>query len=327
MVPFVPAAAIVSAAPPDFINTASEDRALRRVYSGAFLYADTVCAIDPLTSQPFWSGDHSGLRFRTHHILVALSHLRPLVEAGALLLVPAELPIRRFGSLTSVMPWLDARPSNPRAAAVLDEVFRYRGNSWAKLGLVATAFELEGAARADAIVLNGGRIDWDRILRMLGDGGDDASLHRKTTAALTCIDLPVLQADPATLLAVREDEDSFAAWRAELRLAARLIDSTHDDEDFYSEAEEVLTDYLVPQTKRLRASILRSEAMKSALRDSPLQAAIGAAVTAGLGAPLGLSVAGAAAAAVGGTIGAVATAGLRPSRPTGATRVLMELMR
>jgi len=95
--------------------------------------------------------------------------------------------------------------------------------------------------------------------------------------------LPFLvNADAATIVAIRQDEEAFADWRAELRTVVRSISALPSaGATFEQEAQEVLSDALLPKARALRSEVSRSSVMKSAAGSAALTLGIGAASLAG----------------------------------------------
>jgi hypothetical protein len=111
----------------------------------------------------------------------------------------------------------------------------------------------------------------------------DIDLH--VASALGVTSLPFLVgADVATIVAIRQDQEAFADWRAELRAVARTIGALPSEGDaFRQEAQDVLSDALLPKANALRHAVSRSSVMKSAAGDEVLRLGIGAASLAGAG--------------------------------------------
>ena len=78
-----------------------------------------------------------------------------------------------------------------------------------------------------------------------GDGVQDASV----AAGLAQVEVAFLAGiPPETLVRVHQEEDAFVAWRAQLRLANRLIGYAPSDAEFSNHAAEVIRDVLIVPT-------------------------------------------------------------------------------
>jgi hypothetical protein len=130
---------------------------------------------------------------------------------------------------------------------------------------------------------------FDYRIRLLAQDLASRSIDLQVAASLATADLPFLGGlDPATLVAIRQDEAAFADWRAELRTIGRLIQSTPSDGPaFAREANEVLSDALMPRVHEIEKAVARSTVMKKAAKDSGVQLGIGAASAVGAAAITG----------------------------------------
>lgn len=162
------------------------------------------------------------------------------------------------------------------------------------------------------------------ISSMLHPQARPSSVTSTVVATLASAELPLLADLPVkTLLSIRRDESAFAAWRAELRNATRLISEAPIEYGFSAAASESLRDMLMPTVREIeRVTTVRRRTVGGA-RDATIAFGIGAASAIAHGATGiagGLAGAGAASAA------GLASRVLFPNRQPGANAVVMRLL-
>jgi hypothetical protein len=151
-----------------------------------------------------------------------------------------------------------------------------------------------------------------------------ASATRSVVSALASADLPLLADLPVdTLVRIRRDESAFAAWRAELRSAVRVIRETPSEPGFSLAARATIDDLLMPRVEELRRAATVRQRAVAGVRDATIAFGIGAASALTRGSAsiaAGLTAAGAASAA------GLAARALFPTRQPGANGVLLRLL-
>lgn len=288
----------------------------------------------------------------------ALADVAPLVRSGVIVLVPELTLVWRHQRQL-----LDATRFDTRDAELGELITRLneagdpppwsnvvRGGLVTPSGGIARRYELQhlvqGPAyffhktmaiaadlKADYVPLAGSDSALHMYrLRQLGERLDTQTNHNvtlKLLPGLASAELPFLQElEPRLLLTIREDEEAFADWRAELRDTVRLIQSLPSDgKDFEAEARDVLNDRLMPRARAVEEAVSLSQAMRDATRESLGTFAVSAAA-AGYGSlAMGSTEAWHAAiiAGIAGPLQWLWKVAFRPS-PTGANAVLAELV-
>jgi hypothetical protein len=297
-------------------------RKLRRLASASLLYADSVVEIDPFTfplsEGGFLEEDVEADAFRQHFYRSAclLADIRPLVEHGVVILAPDPGVERNTGRDTRLArDILGASDVGSR-----DEETHVRR-------LAAAIYGLRVAALTDATLAPDDPATWRDISRVLKAAPGRRNVHAQVGAGLASVDLPFLAGIRAeTILRIRQDEDAFAAWRAQLRAATRILRYDVSEDAFRKEAQEVLRDLLEPQAAEVRRAASRSAAVRKVLRSEPLTLGLGGLAAGGSALAAGLPLTGALIGAAGGALGRVAVAAARREKPTGAARVIYELI-
>lgn len=289
---------------------------LQRAYATAFLCADVVVELDPISflvaqHPPGSTSRETELRIGLIAAVWHVEKVRPLIEHGLILLQP--VPTQE-----------DWNEDYSRAQSQLGESNPYTENR-----LAQTISALRIAGLTESTVLPMWRGTW-RKLAMLVDGDrlTRAGLDIKIVAALGEVELPWLGGiTPKTLVRIHQEEEAFLEWRAALRAASRTIGAEPGAANFSREAQAAIEDLLLPQLHAAKRSLSRSHALREAAKDQPLRvglssaAAAGSALVAGL--PLSTAIASSAAAALGGSLApAIAR---RP--PRGPARVIFELLK
>jgi hypothetical protein len=184
------------------------------------------------------------------------------------------------------------------------------------------------SAALDASVL-GYRMDASAFAkRVVIDAGIGEAVHVKVASALACVDLPLFAGiSVETLFRIRRDEEAFSEWRAELRLASRLIAYEPDEHAFAVEAQQVFEDLLSTRARAVGRAMKRSVALRAAAKDQPVHTVLGALFTSGGAMVAGLPIETVLLSALGGMAGRIAGAGLRRPLPSGSARIIAELAR
>lgn len=110
-------------------------------------------------------------------------------------------------------------------------------------------------------------------LRQLGDNlstKTNRNVELRLIPALVNSELPFFaDVEVSTILAIREEEEAFQSWRADLRHAIRQIESLPSEgESFAQEARDILRDTLLPRAAEVSRAVSRSVAMRAATRES-----------------------------------------------------------
>lgn len=295
-------------------------RILRRAACGGLLYADTVVEVDPLSMADrnfrLWPEQAEGLRWHFHDSARLIGQVRPLIEAGILILTPDPGPDN----------WIT---QDFAAASAL--LRREEEKFWEADGdttdVASTLYDLRVAAQADAVILGIDMRSWQAI--DLATGSSSRTNADLTVATgLGFAELPFLAGIPmTTVVRIHDEEAAFVEWRAGLRNAARLLRYAPSEDVFRQEAKEVFEDSLAPQAAAVERAVSRSAALRAAVLDEPIRTAFGAAAMGATTAALGLPLSEVLVGALGGAIGNVAASVLRPKAPTGSARVFYELQR
>lgn len=126
---------------------------------------------------------------------------------------------------------------------------------------------------------------------------------------------------PRTLVEIRENDESFAAWRADLRNAVRLIQTSPERPGFAAEAESVMHDMLMPRMDELRRSATVTSRLQRGTHDAAVAFAVGMLAGVATGdVTAGLAGAGTTASAT------LLLQALFPARPSGSQAVLLRLL-
>jgi hypothetical protein len=263
---------------------------MRRKYTAGLLYADRVVAVDPVSRWTYTSaffGNPRGLVDAWN----GLKRIEPLVRHGCLLLAPIAPP-------DAAIP-----PNASQWERELSEAMGIAGRTYATLP----------------------NWPYERVAQLALNQA--SNLDVLVAEALAAVDLPMLSGLPVdTFLKIRESEDAFTAWRADLRLTGRMLGEITDRRTFVEDAQTLFEDVLVPRADAVRRSFSRSAALRTAIREQPIRTSLGALavglVAAGTGAPPDAAIASATAAGVAQFLAAVL---LRP-KPTGSAAVLANLV-
>lgn len=326
----------------------SPDRAARfqRLYASAALYAHSVGALDPLTLIPFITSPSGGSserraalgRYEVGAVLMEMMQVRPLIEAGVLILVPGWKMRRTRLSDRHQVAMLDTalRPEelteDAGALAYIEQSRSLlRGFPGYGLSMMQLALILREVRAADAIaatpVLGPGK--WPLLCSFDEPPMAPADSDTRVVLALAALELPLpSQPSAHTLVKIRDEEDVFAGWQAQLRTVARTIRASSDSPDFADEARSAFNDYMLPQAAKVRRAVSRSRAIRDAVRDAPIEVGFSALVGTALSAAIGWGPElGAVTGAAGNIIGKGAAAAARPPSLQGPARVMMQLMR
>ncbi len=169
---------------------------------------------------------------------------------------------------------------------------------------------------------------YERRLERVGEElSRKANLDLRVAAALSRSQLPFIRdMSSRTLVEIRQQDEAFDDWRAELRTAVRQIETAPASEDFADEAKEVFSDCIAPRAAEVRRALDRSAVLRSSSRDATLSLVTGVAV-AGTAALAGVSPPIAAATAGTSAIARWALGALFPPRQAGARAIMATLLR
>jgi hypothetical protein len=305
------AALSVSYQQPDLETFRERDRPtvrkLRRRYTGALLYSDRVIAIDPLAfwvQQEVLQTDLTMARAAIYMHWEALRRVEPLLRSGCLLLAPFPAP--------EELHTLIERSFHSPPESRLLETFS---------GLAALTAERTRATLFD--------FPWQDAKEQIDAAlspRDAKLIDLRVVHALEAVELPILTDVPLeTLVQIRESEQAFVDWRAELRSATRLLTIAAGAPGFKEEAQAVLTDAIVPRVNAVRETVSRSTALQHALKEQPIRVTFGAIAAGGAAAASDGTLRAALLSSVASGIAYVLAAPLLRTRPSGAAAVIAEL--
>lgn len=166
--------------------------------------------------------------------------------------------------------------------------------------------------------------------KRLGDELARKDVDLQVVAGLAAADLPFLgELDAATIVAIRRDEQAFTDFRAELRSTARAIEKTPSEgAEFVKEANEVISDALLPKVHEVERTTSRSNVMKGAAKDQTIRFGLGAASVTGAAVIAGTPIAPAALAGLGiSAAGQWVYSSLFGSKPAGTHGILATLIK
>jgi hypothetical protein len=292
------------------------------------LYADEFVEQDPLSFEQYFAGpfdpetSREVLAWRCLDTLEILLQVKPLIDAGIIVLVPIDddpsesvidddldaefddyliahgyAPDQTAG-LTPAEPWYlrDARRTALKSDAILIPTHAHH---WHYL-----AFLDDRAGRGDT-------------------AGKPSATTQKVATSLLTLELPIFAGAPIdTLVKIHENEAAFADWRAALRSSARQINRNCTDEGFEVEAKEVYDDLLLPMTAAVQRATKRSKVLRDLTVEQSARVALGATLGYGSSTFLGIPPAGSVAGAVVGGITSAAYGMMRPEKPNGAASII-----
>jgi hypothetical protein len=122
--------------------------------------------------------------------------------------------------------------------------------------------------------------------RRLERAGDElsrrAELDLRVASALTRTELPfVTEIDARTLVEIRQQEDAFGQWRAQLRTVVKQIESAPESGQFADEAKEAFDDGFAAVAAEVRRAGSRSQVLRASTRDATINLVTGVAVAGG----------------------------------------------
>jgi hypothetical protein len=289
---------------------------LRSQFAAAFLYADRVVDVDPVSVLR-----HTDPGARPYVMAVILNlyeAVRPAVEAGVLLMVPdlltEEIELEDEAAVADEAPF---------SSCFFDRHSERGTFDWIFLRAVRQAARI--AERAKASIFARFPWQWEYVAFI---GGARAHAREVDVAtALVHAELPVvggIRAD--TLVKIHQEEDALVEWRSTLRAAARLIRSSPTDIGFAEEATEVYRDVLVPRITAVRRAASRSAALRAAPLEQPARAALGALFASGPAAVAGLPIKGILLSAGTGAASNTVYQVLHRPKPTGSDAILSMLL-
>jgi hypothetical protein len=294
-------------------------RRLRRKYTGALLFADTIVEVDPLSiwAQQFYEidkGDEDSAYLAMYNLLCivrGLDRLRAMLDAGNLILAPIPTPEETDTDVDAAA----------RDTQHTDQSFDL--SMWRRLALRICAKSHAALSAAD----RGEYQDFSTLVDSSSSALHASGIDLKVACALSEVELPMLSGlSLDTLLAIRQNEEAFTEWRSELRMAGRLLRASPSQEEFEKEAYDVFRDVLEPKAAAARRAVSRSHAMSEAAKEYPLQAVLSAGLASGLSAAAGMPVANSVIAGTAGAVAPVLAAGVAPPRPNGAAAIVAHML-
>jgi hypothetical protein len=167
--------------------------------------------------------------------------------------------------------------------------------------------------------------------RRLERAGEELSrrvaLELRIAAALTRTELPFIGAlEASTLVEIRQNEESFEEWRAQLRSVVRQVEAAPDSERYAEEAKEVFEDGFAALAAEVRRTTKSSQVLRDSAGDATIGLVTGVAVAGGA-ALAGLDGLNAAALAGVSAVSQWALRGLFPPRRSGVQTVIAALMK
>lgn len=282
-------------------------RNLRRRYSSALLYSDQVVVIDPFAYWVEQEALHADLKIARAAVYLhwaALRRVEPLLRSGCLLLAP--LPTQE--ELYALVEQSFRSPPESRLLETFSGVAALTAD---RAG--ATLFDFPWRAAKESI---------DAAL----SPRDAELIDLRVVNALEAVELPILTDIPLeTFVKIRESEEAFRDWRAELRLATHHLTMAAGEQRFAKEAQIVLADTLMLKANEVRATLSRSAALQRALKEQPIRVTFGAIAAGGAAAATDGSLRTALLSTVASGIAFVLAAPLLRTRPRGAAAVIAEL--
>jgi hypothetical protein len=291
------------------------------------LTADRVACTDPLFRQTwYYRGEENVLGLPDFYYDQAVRfandywnqvhQARPLIEAGLLMIVPSDGNVEAAQGAMRAFAWEGAYTYS--GESIDDVIEQNRVDAY-----------LAAASYADAALVPVGEFSslyWEELIRHGAIAKPSRSgrlTEPRIAAALAHASIPVLYGlDASTFVRVHQEEDAFASWREGLRQAGRSIASLPTDRHFETESRAIFQDFLNTTQAATRRALSRSAALRSALRDEPMQAALGAIATGGAAAAMGQSVSAVAVSAATGAASRIGYAAVRRPRPEGAAAVI-----
>ncbi|WP_342314782.1 hypothetical protein LIX17_25425 (plasmid) [Mycobacterium avium subsp. hominissuis] len=308
-------------------------RWIRRIEMTMLLYADEFVEQDPLSFEQHYAGPFDpesapeGLAWRCMTSLDRLSKVKPLIDAGILIMAPIAD---------------DPDDSMDSTDTEFEQYLRARGFTAGEIRDLSP-FEpwyLRDARRNallnDATLIPTQSFHWHYLAFL---DAREAGRHRApeppaaTTAeqvasSLLTLDLPIFAGAPVdTLVKIHQNEEAFAEWRAALRGAARQINATCTDSGFQDDAREVYEDMLLPITAAVDRATKRSRVLKNLALEQAARVSLGATLGYASSTMLGLPPTGAVSGAVVGGLTSAAYGVMRPEKPKGAAAIISMLKR
>lgn len=270
------------------------------------LYGDQVVAIDPFA---YWVEHEAPADLKMAQATIylhwdALRRVEPLLRSGCLLLAP--LPTQE-----ELYALVEQSFRSPPESRLLEMVSGVAALTADRAG--ATLFDFPWRAAKESI---------DAALTPR----DAELIDLRVVHALETVELPILTDIPlGTFIKIRESEEAFSDWRAELRLATHHLTMAAEKQQFTKDAQAILTDMLMLKANEVRATLSRSAALQRALKEQPIRVTFGAIAAGGAAAATDGSLRTAFGSTVAAGIAFVLTAPLVRARPRGAAAVIAEL--
>jgi hypothetical protein len=303
-----------------------------RAYGAAFLYADTV--VEPLHHSLFLGASRQGdvrpelswTDLDVKDVLETIAKMRPLVEAGVLILTP---PLAPNDALRSKAVDQDQEHFSDYLGPREHELDFFWDGLWTSEEFAMQLYDLlrliHLAAQTEATFVPCEPWHWAYIdylgRRTPNRGANDTNLA--VNAGLASVDLPILRfPSPAELAKIRTEEDAFVQWRIALREAARLIRAQAGSPTFEREAQEILTDFVVSRGLEVRRATSRSPSLRAAIQEQAVRVGLGVAIGSGATLTAGGTITDVVMSALVASLTNLAYASVRPVKPTGAAGVL-----
>lgn len=291
------------------------------------LYADEVVEQDPLSFEQYFAGPFDpegtpeGLARRCMKNLDLMLKVKPLIDAGILILTPIwDDPTDEMeDSDTAFHQHLLANGFSDEEALSLQPA-----EPWYLRDARRTALQ------SDATLIPTQPFHWHYLAYLDGRTTPNSSQSTSETvaASLLTLDLPIFAGAPAeTLVKIHSEEESFAEWRAALRVAARQINASCTDSGFQADAREVYEDLLLPMAAAVHRATKRSRVLKGLALEQVARVSLGATLLYGSSTMLGLSPTGAVSGAVVSGLVNAAYGALRTPKPEGAAAIISMLRR
>lgn len=314
-------------------SDASTIRWIRRIEMTMLLYADEFVEQDPLSFEQHYAGPFDpestpeGLAWRCLDSLELLTQVKPLIDAGILIMAP-------------IAPDTDDKMAYEDPE--FDEYLRTAGFTPRQISALQPAepWYLRDARRTallnDATLIPTQPRHWHYLAfldareagRHRAPEAPAATTTEQVASSLLTLDLPIFAGAPIeTLVKIHQDEEAFAEWRAALRGAARQINATCTDSGFRDDAREVYQDMLLPMTAAVDRATKRSRVLKNLALEQAARVSLGATLGYASSTMLGLPPTGAVSGAVVGGLTSAAYGVMRPDKPKGAAAIISMLKR
>jgi hypothetical protein len=239
---------------------------IRRTVTGPLLYSDQYLDVDPLSFEKYMGGFSP---WRILDGIMQLQDVRPLVEAGILVLAPM-IDVEDKGDQVD-HAFEDYLRKNGFKKHLEDARASRRMDRWYLRSALLTA----GVGEASLVPKF--PYEWRYLTFLMDQTRPTGGAPTRVAAALMNIELPMFSGIPAkTFVNIHEQEDAFVEWRRALRVAARTIQRECTEAGFEKEAREVYLDLLVPRGEAVARTTNRSKSLRALAKDQPITVALGA---------------------------------------------------